>query len=70
MNERKGGWEDGWSDGKIDESMGRWLGCQKKKIRSFVSNKHSALLKKRGKEGVTLYLNLGSHLSEEVAWLE
>lgn len=50
--------------------MGGLSDCQKKKIRSFVSNKHSALLKKRGKEGVTLHLILGSHLSEEVAWLE
>lgn len=53
------GWVGGWA-----------VRLSEKEMRSFVSNKHSALLKKRGKEGVTLYLNLGSHRSEEVAWLE
>ena len=43
---------------------------QKKKIRSLVSNKHRWLVKEMGEGEVTQYLNLGSHLSEEVAWLE
>lgn len=29
MSERKGGWEEGWIDDKIDERMSTWLSCHK-----------------------------------------
>lgn len=35
-----------------------------------MSDKYRCHVKEIGEGGVALYLNLGSHLSEEVAWLE
>lgn len=45
-------------------------GMQKKKPGALCQTKIDCLLKKERKEGNALYLTLGSHLSEEVAWLE